>query len=108
MKMLVFDFRDSEKEFFEKNKFPDFDITFIKEPLNEMSQLSQEQFDETDVISVFISSFATPKRPTAFAAFNQSGKKVLIAMSRLVGLKCGASFFQQPFRFFKCIVINNS
>lgn len=56
MKMLVFDFRDSEKEFFKKNEFPDFDITFIKEPLNEMSQLTQEQLDETDVISVFISS----------------------------------------------------
>ena len=56
MKMLMFDFRDSEKEFFERNEFPDFDITFIKEPLNEMSQLTQEQFDETDVISVFISS----------------------------------------------------
>ena len=56
MKMLMFDFRDSEKEFFDKNEFPDFDITFIKEPLNEMSQLTQEQYDETDVISVFISS----------------------------------------------------
>ena len=56
MKMLMFDFRDSEKKFFEKNEFPDFDITFIKEPLNEMSQLTQEQYDQTDVISVFISS----------------------------------------------------
>ncbi len=56
MKMLMFDFRDSEKEFFDRNEFPDFDITFIKEPLNDMSQLSQEQYDETDVISVFISS----------------------------------------------------
>ena len=56
MKMLIFDFRDSEKKFFEKNNFPDFEITFIKEPLNEMSQLTQEQYDETDVISVFISS----------------------------------------------------
>ena len=56
MKMLMFDFRDSEKEFFNKNDFPDFEITFIKEPLNEMSQLTQEQYEETDVISVFISS----------------------------------------------------
>ena len=29
MKMLMFDFRESEKEFFEKNKFTDIDITFI-------------------------------------------------------------------------------
>ena len=56
MKMLVFDFRDSEKSFFEKHDFQDFEITFIKEPLNEMSQLSKEQYEETDVISVFISS----------------------------------------------------
>ncbi len=56
MKMLMFDFRDSEKEFFERNLFQDFEITFISEPLNEMSQLTQEQYDETDVISVFISS----------------------------------------------------
>lgn len=56
MKMIVFDFRDSERDFFNRNDFPDFDITFIKEPLNEMSQLTQEQYDETDVISVFISS----------------------------------------------------
>ena len=56
MKMLMFDFRDSEKEFFNKNDFPDFDITFIKEPLNEMSQLTDEQYENTDVISIFISS----------------------------------------------------
>lgn len=56
MKMLMFDFRDSEKEFFNKNEFPDFDITFIKEPLNEMTQLEQNQYNETDIISVFISS----------------------------------------------------
>lgn len=56
MKMLIFDFRESERNFFNQNDFPDFDITFIKEPLNEMSELTQEQYDETDVISVFISS----------------------------------------------------
>lgn len=56
MKMLMFDYRDSEREYFERNELPDFEITFIHEPLNEMSSLSQEQYDETDVISVFISS----------------------------------------------------
>lgn len=61
MKMLMFDFRDSEKDFFNKNDFPDFDITFIKEPLNEMSQLTPRQFEETDVISVFISSNVCPQ-----------------------------------------------
>lgn len=56
MKMLMFDFRDSEKDFFKKNDFQDFDITYVCEPLNEMSQLSEKQYEETDVISVFISS----------------------------------------------------
>lgn len=61
MKMLMFDFRESERKFFNKNDFPDFDITFIKEPLNEMSDLTQEQYEETDVISVFISSNLCPE-----------------------------------------------
>ena len=56
MKMLMFDFRESEEAFFKENKFSDIDITFIKEPLNEMSNLSEEQLRETDIISVFITS----------------------------------------------------
>ncbi|MBE7702447.1 MAG: hydroxyacid dehydrogenase [Cyanobacteria bacterium SIG28] len=59
MKMLMFDYRESESEFFEKNDFPDFDITFIKEPLNEMTNLTDEQYEETDIISVFINSSVT-------------------------------------------------
>lgn len=59
MKMIIFDFRESEREFFERNEFKDFDITFIEEPLNEMSQLSEEQLRDTDVISVFINSSLT-------------------------------------------------
>lgn len=59
MKMLMFDFRESEKEFFNTNEFPDIDITFIPEPLNEMSQLTEEQLRDTDIISVFISSNVT-------------------------------------------------
>ena len=56
MKMLMFDFRDSEKEFFANNDFPDFDITYIKEPLNEQTELTEEQLQETDIICVFINS----------------------------------------------------
>ena len=41
MKMLLFDFRDSEKEFFETRDFKDIDITFIREPLNEDSELTE-------------------------------------------------------------------
>ena len=56
MKMLMFDYRDSEEKFFKENKFSDIDITFIKEPLNEMTNLDEKFFEETDVISVFITS----------------------------------------------------
>ena len=56
MKMLIFDFRDSERDFFNKNDFQDIDITFIKEPLNEKTVLSAEMYEQTDIISVFITS----------------------------------------------------
>lgn len=56
MKMLMFDFRDSEKEYFETHDLKDFEIEFIKEPLNELSYLSEKQLNETDVLSVFITS----------------------------------------------------
>ena len=56
MKMLMFDFRDSEKEFFDKNNLSDFEIEFIKEPLNEISHLSDKQLEDTDIVSVYISS----------------------------------------------------
>ena len=59
MKMLIFDFRESEREFFENNEFTDFDITFIAEPLNSLTQLTEEQWNETDVVSVFITSAVT-------------------------------------------------
>ncbi len=61
IKMLIFDFRDSEKKFFEDNKFENFDITFFKESLNEdtVKKLTQEQLEHTAVISVFIDSEVT-------------------------------------------------
>ena len=61
IKMLIFDFRDSEKKFFENNKFEDFDITFFKESLNEESvkNLTDEQLEQTAIISVFIDSEIT-------------------------------------------------
>ncbi len=59
MKMLIFDFRESEREFFERNELKDFEITFIEEPLNEMSRLTEEQLRDTDIVSVFINSSLT-------------------------------------------------
>ncbi len=43
MKMLMFDFRESEKEYFAK-KFPkDFEIEFFEESLTENTTLTDEQ-----------------------------------------------------------------
>ena len=56
MKMLIFDFRDSEKQFFKENVFTDFDIDFFKYPLNDKTELDDEIKDDTSVISVFRTS----------------------------------------------------
>ena len=56
MKMLIFDFRESERDFFDKNSLTDFDITFIKKPLNEFTELTETQYNDTDIISVFTTS----------------------------------------------------
>lgn len=61
MKMLMFDFRESEKEFFEKNEFIDFDITFFSEPLDDMTKLTEDQKNETSLISAYRSSNLTAK-----------------------------------------------
>ena len=41
MKMLFFDFRESEQAFFDNNDLCDFEIEFIKEPLNEYTYLTE-------------------------------------------------------------------
>jgi len=61
MKMLMFDFRESEKDFFNKNEFNDFDITFIESPLTEKTEFTEEELNETFVISVFTTSNVTAK-----------------------------------------------
>lgn len=57
-KMLLFDFRESEKNFFIGNKLNNFEIKFFKESLDEstLELLSEQDFEETMVISVFITS----------------------------------------------------
>lgn len=66
MKMLMFDFRESERDFFNKNDFQDIDIIFIKEPLNEITELSDEIYEETDIISVFITSIVNEETLSKF------------------------------------------
>ncbi len=61
MKMLMFDFRDSEKEYFDINIPNDLEIDFIPEPLDEDTVLTDEQKNETVILSVFINSNLTPE-----------------------------------------------
>jgi D-lactate dehydrogenase len=61
--MLLFDFRESEKNFFEENNLENLDIKFFKESLTEetLTKLSDEDFEETMIISVFIDSVLNEK-----------------------------------------------
>ena len=61
MKMLMFDFRDSEKEYFIDNPIHDLEIEFIEESLNENKDLTEDQKENTVIISVFINSNLTEK-----------------------------------------------
>lgn len=58
IKMLMFDFREEEQEYFDREKTEDFDIIFFKESLNsETAQnLPYEVRQNATVISVFIES----------------------------------------------------
>ena len=61
MKMLFFDYRESEKKYFETHVCTGFDITFFKHNLNENTELTEEELNETEVLSVFVSSQVTDK-----------------------------------------------
>ena len=71
IKMLVFDFRDSEQDFFRSRDLENFDITFYSESLNEetVKQLPQEDLDNATVISVFINSELTDEVIKYFKIF---------------------------------------
>ena len=56
MKMLMFDFRESEMDFFNRNDLVGYDIEFIKKPLNKEFNLTENQINETQIISAFVSS----------------------------------------------------
>jgi D-lactate dehydrogenase len=60
-KILVFDFKASEKSFFEKKQFEDFEISFFEFPLNDstIKQIPQSHIDGAEIVSIFISSALT-------------------------------------------------
>ena len=53
-KMLFFDYRESEKQFFENHKCDYFDLKFFNHPLNEetVETLSEEDLAQTMIVSV--------------------------------------------------------
>ena len=59
MKVIFFDLRDSEKEFFKSNSYSDLNITFFEEPLTRSTKLTDEQLDETDILVIYRSSILT-------------------------------------------------
>ena len=61
IKMLVFDIRESEKEFFKSERFQNFDITFYDYCLNSetIKNITRDELEKTMVISVFSDSEIT-------------------------------------------------
>lgn len=61
VKILVFDYRETEHKFFEQKKFANYDIKFFDYSLNEQtfSELSEEDKEQAFVISVFVNSSVT-------------------------------------------------
>ena len=56
IKMLIFDYRETEYDFFGKNKFDNYEIKFFDFSLNEdtICQISEEDKQNTIIISTFI------------------------------------------------------
>lgn len=68
IKMLIFDYRETEYDFFGKNKFDNYEIKFFDFSLNEdtICQISEEDKQNTIIISTFINSELTPKVINSF------------------------------------------
>lgn len=68
IKMLVFDFRETEKKFFEQNNFENFDIKFFDFSLNEetLKLVSEEDKEQAAIISIFVNSSLTKEVIDAF------------------------------------------
>ena len=61
IKMLIFDYKDTEHKFFAENVFQSYDIKFFRHSLNKetFEQLTQEEKEQTSVISIFADSSLT-------------------------------------------------
>ena len=68
IKMLFFDYRKAEYNFFKTHKFDNYDIKFYDFSLNQdsLELIPQEDKDSAVVISVFINSFLTAEVINSF------------------------------------------
>ena len=68
IRMIVFDYRDTEREFFRTHELENFDITFFEFSLNEenLDKIPQDVFNTAVVVSVFINSDVSEKVINAF------------------------------------------
>ena len=78
MKMLFFEEKESEKAYFDTHELPDFEITRFETALNKDTELTEEQYRETVVLSVFINSEITEKVISKF-------KNLMIIATRSTG-----------------------
>ena len=88
-KMLFFDYRESEKQFFENHKCDYFDLKFFNHPLNEetVETLSEEDLAQTMIVSVFTTSHITEKVLDKFKnlrIFQLVLRELIILMQNLV------------------------
>lgn len=62
-KMLIFDLRETEKNYFNQNNFENFEIKFFQESLNEetVKKIPKEDLENALIISVFTTSEITEK-----------------------------------------------
>lgn len=61
MKVLFYDLRDSEKNFLNSHKYMDFSIKYCDESLNEKTQISDIDREETSILCVYRSSILNSK-----------------------------------------------
>ncbi len=59
MNILFFDYREAEHEYFKDNPNNDFNIKFIETPLNDETQISEQDSDDTCIVSIFMTSKIT-------------------------------------------------
>ena len=59
MRVLIFDYKDSEKKFFAQNNFSDLNFGFYETSLDSKTKLSDSELNNTDVISVTGASLLT-------------------------------------------------